>query len=448
MAQDNPLRMSLRQLLIVIALGMLAAPLAFAGSTVQDVRIWSEDDRTRIVLDLSGPAQHSIFTLRGPDRLVVDLKDSRLADALKNLPTGGAISSIRTGVRSNGQLRVVLDLNQAVRSRSFTAGPNEKYGDRLVIDLQRQGNMRTVKRASEERVAGRDIVIAIDPGHGGHDPGAIGRAKTREKDVALALSKLLAKRINEEPGMQAVLVRNGDYYVDHRERMEIARNKKADLFVSIHADAVEDRRAKGASVYALSLKGASDEASRRLAKRENASDLVGGVSLAGRDPVLASVLLDLSQNAALSASLDVGSEVIQQLARVGQVHKGKVQQAGFLVLKSPDVPSILVETAYISNPEEEKKLRSKSHHNKLTQAILAGIRNYFYENPPPNTQMALNKKGSSRQQVNHVISRGDTLSEIAERYDVSMSALRSANKLSTDRVKVGQKLRIPVYAGT
>ncbi len=440
--------MSLRQLLIVIALGMLAAPLAFAGSTVQDVRIWSEDDRTRIVLDLSGPAQHSIFTLRGPDRLVVDLKDSRLADALKNLPTGGAISSIRTGVRSNGQLRVVLDLNQAVRSRSFTAGPNEKYGDRLVIDLQRQGNMRTVKRASEERVAGRDIVIAIDPGHGGHDPGAIGRAKTREKDVALALSKLLAKRINEEPGMQAVLVRNGDYYVDHRERMEIARNKKADLFVSIHADAVEDRRAKGASVYALSLKGASDEASRRLAKRENASDLVGGVSLAGRDPVLASVLLDLSQNAALSASLDVGSEVIQQLARVGQVHKGKVQQAGFLVLKSPDVPSILVETAYISNPEEEKKLRSKSHHNKLTQAILAGIRNYFYENPPPNTQMALNKKGSSRQQVNHVISRGDTLSEIAERYDVSMSALRSANKLSTDRVKVGQKLRIPVYAGT
>jgi len=437
-----------RQQLILIALGMLAAPLAYADSTVQDVRIFSEDERTRIVLDLSRPAQHSIFTLRGPDRLVVDLKDSRLADTLKNLPTGGSISSIRTGVRSNGQLRVVLDLNQAVRSRSFTAGPNEKYGERLVIDLQRQGNIRTVKRASEEYAAGRDIVIAVDPGHGGHDPGAIGRAKTREKDVALALSKLLAKRINEEPGMKAVLVRSGDYYVDHRERMEIARRKKADLFVSIHADAVEDRRAKGASVYVLSLKGASDEASRRLAKRENASDLVGGVSLAGRDEVLASVLLDLSQNAALSASLDVGGEVIQQLARVGQVHKGKVQQAGFLVLKSPDVPSILVETAYISNPDEEKKLRSKSHHNKLTQAILAGIRNYFYENPPANTQMALNQRGSSKQQVNHVISRGDTLSEIAERYDVSMAALRSANKLSTDSVKVGQKLRIPIYAGT
>ena len=193
---------------------------------------------------------------------------------------------------------------------------------------------------------------------------------------------------------------------------------------------------------------ASDEASRRLAQRENAADLVGGVSLAGKDPVLASVLLDLSQNAALSASLDVGDQVIRQLAQVGQVHKGKVQQAGFLVLKSPDVPSILIETAYISNPDEEKKLRSRSHHNKLTQAILTGIRNYFYENPPLNTQMALNKKGGSRQQVSHVISRGDTLSEIAERYDVSMSALRAANKLSSDRVKIGQKLRIPIYAGT
>lgn len=440
--------MNPRQRLILIALGMLASPLVFAGATVQDIRIWSEGERTRIVLDLSQPAQHSIFTLRGPDRLVVDLKDSRLADALKNLPKGGSISAIRTGVRSNGQLRVVLDLNQTVRSRSFTAGPNQKYGDRLVIDLQRQGNIRTVKRASEEYVAGRDIVIAVDPGHGGHDPGAIGRAKTREKDVALALGKLLARRINEEPGMQAILVRSGDYFVDHRERMEIARRKKADLFVSIHADAVADRRAKGASVYVLSLKGASDEASRRLAQRENASNLVGGVSLADKDPVLASVLLDLSQNAALSASLDVGGEVIRQLARVGQVHKGKVQQAGFLVLKSPDVPSILVETAYISNPDEEKKLRSKSHHNKLAGAILAGIRNYFYQNPPPNTQMALNHRGSSRQQVSHVISRGDTLSEIAERYDVSMSALRSANKLSSDRVKVGQKLRIPIYAGT
>ena len=434
--------------LTLIALVALAPAIAVAASTVENVRLWSEDGRTRIVLDLSRPAEHSIFTLRGPDRLVVDLKNSRLANSIGKLPVGGAIRSIRTGLRANGQLRVVLDLNQTVRSRSFTAGPNDEYGDRLVIDLQQQGNLRTVKRASEEHVAGRDIVVAIDPGHGGRDPGAVGRAKTREKDVALNISKLLAQRINAEPGMKAVLIRSGDYYVDHRERMEIARRSKADLFVSIHADAVDDRRAKGASVYVLSLKGASDEAGKRLAERENASNLVGGVSLAGKDAVLASVLLDLSQNAALSASLDVGAEVIGQLARIGKVHRRKVQQAGFLVLKSPDVPSILVETAYISNPDEEKKLRSRSHQGKLANAILLGIRKFFYANPPPNTMIALNQKRNPSQQVRYVISRGDTLSEIAERYNVSMSSIKTANNLSGNNVRVGQTLKIPAFAGT
>ena len=434
--------------LTLIALVLSAPQFAAAATTVENVRLWSEEGRTRVVLDLSRPAKHAIFTLRGPDRLVVDLTDSRLASSLKNLPTGGAIRSIRTGVRSNGQLRVVLDLNQSVRSRSFTAGPNDDYGDRLVIDLHQQGNIRAVKRASDENAAGREIVIAVDAGHGGRDPGAIGRGKTREKDVALIVSKNLASRINATPGMKAVLVRNSDYYVDHRDRMEIARKARADLFVSIHADAVDDRRARGASVYVLSLKGASDEAAKRLAERENASSLVGGVSLADKDPVLASVLLDLSQNAALSASLDVGSDVIAELAQIGKVHRRSVQQAGFLVLKSPDVPSILVETAYISNPDEEKKLRSRSHQDKLATAILTGIRKYFYENPPPNTLIALNQKRGPNKPVSHVIARGDTLSEIAERYNVSMSAIRSANRLSTDNVRVGQTLKIPVYAGT
>lgn len=434
--------------LTLIALVMLAPSIAAAASTVENVRLWSEDGRTRVVLDLSRPAEHSIFTLRGPDRLVVDIKNSRLANSLGKLPVGGAIKSIRTGVRANGQLRVVLDLNQTVRSRSFTAGPNDEYGDRLVIDLQQQGNLRTVKRASEEYVSGRDIVVAIDPGHGGRDPGAVGRARTREKDVALSISKRLAERINAEPGMKAVLIRSGDYYVDHRERMEIARRSKADLFISIHADAVDDRRARGASVYVLSLKGASDEAGKRLAERENASSLVGGVSLADKDAVLASVLLDLSQNAALSASLDVGAEVIGQLARIGKVHRRKVQQAGFLVLKSPDVPSILVETAYISNPDEEKKLQSRSHQGKLANAILLGVRKYFYENPPPNSMIALNKSRNPSQQVRHVISRGDTLSQIAERYNVSMSSIKTANNLSGNNVRVGQTLKIPAFAGT
>ncbi len=208
------------------------------------------------------------------------------------------------------------------------------------------------------------------------------------------------------------------------------------------------RGGNGASVYVLSLKGASDEAAQRLAQRENASNLIGGVSLAGKDEVLASVLLDLSQNAALGASLDVGAEVIRELARVGKVHRRRVQQAGFLVLKSPDVPSILVETAYISNPAEEKRLRSSSHQNTLANAILAGVRSYFYENPPPDTRIALNLKRPSSPQVSHVIARGDTLSEIAERYHVSMAAIRAVNRLSNDNVRVGQKLQIPAYAGT
>jgi len=429
---------------------LLATSLARAGTTVENIRLWAEGGRTRIVLDLSRPAEHKIFTLRGPDRLVIDLAEGRLADSLRELPTaGGSIRSIRTGVRSDGQLRVVLDLKETVRSRSFTAGPNDKYGDRLVIDLQRYGNLQTVKRASEKFERGRDIVVAVDAGHGGHDPGAIGRGKTREKDIALAVSKRLESMIDSEAGMQAFLVRDGDRYIDHRERMEIARRRKADLFISIHADAVDDRRATGASVYVLSLKGASDEAAMRLAARENASELVGGVSLADKDEVLASVLLDLSQNAALSASLDVGDDVIGELARIGKVHRRSVQQAGFLVLKSPDVPSILVETAFISNPDEEKKLRSGDHQQKIANAILSGVRRYFYDNPPPDTQIALNLKASPERQVSHVITRGDTLSEIAERYNVSLSAIRTANKLSGDKVRVGQTLRIPLAsAGT
>jgi len=433
----------------ICGLLLLFAATAAAATTVENIRIWAEDGKTRVVLDLSQPASHNIFTLRGPDRLVVDLKASRLADSLTRMPQGaGAVRAIRSAVRADGQLRVVLDLNEAVRSRSFTAGPNKEYGDRLVIDLQRSGNLHAVKRASEEYQPGRDIVIAIDPGHGGHDPGAIGQGRTREKDVALQISRALAERINAEPGMKAVLVRNGDVYVDHRRRMDIARRNKADLFISVHADAVDDRRASGSSVYALSLKGASDEAARQLAERENASLRVGGVTLADKDEVLASVLLDLSQSAALSASLDVGAKVIDQLAGIGKTHRRTVQQAGFLVLKSPDMPSILVETAYISNPSEERKLRDRGHQGRMADAILAGVRNYFYTNPPPDTRIAMELRHSPPRQVRHVIARGDTLSEIAERYNVSASAIRAANKLSGDRIRVGQTLNIPVYAGT
>ncbi len=425
---------------------LLLSATASAETTLENVRIWAENDKTRVVLDLSGSAAHNIFTLRRPDRLVIDLKDGRLAKSLTKLPQGtGAVKAIRSAIRANGQLRVVLDLAQGVRSRSFTTGPNAMYGDRLVVDLQRAGNLVPVKRASDTYRPGRDIVIAIDPGHGGHDPGAIGKQRTREKDVALTISREIARRINAEEGMKAVLVRDKDIYIDHRARTSIARRYKADLFVSVHADAVSDRRASGASVYALSLKGASDEAAKQLAERENAS--VGGVSLEDKDDVLASVLIDLSQNASLSASMDVGSHVIREMSKIAKMHRKTVQQAGLLVLKSPDMPSILVETAFISNPKEEKKLRDRAHQGRLANAILAGIRNYFYTNPPPDTLIAANLRREPTRQVRYVITPGDTLSEIAERYNVSAAAIRRANKLSNNKIRIGQTLQIPVFAG-
>ncbi|MGI9236381.1 MAG: N-acetylmuramoyl-L-alanine amidase, partial [Woeseiaceae bacterium] len=244
---------------VTLFVSLLFCLAAKAETTLENVRIWAENDKTRVVLDLSESVAHNIFTLRGPDRLVIDLKDGRLAKSLTKLPAGtGAVKSIRSAIRANGQLRVVLDLSEGVRSRSFTTGPNAKYGDRLVVDLQRSGSLVPVKRASEEYRPGRDIVIAIDAGHGGHDPGAIGKQRTREKDIALVISRQIARRINAEEGMKAVLVRDSDIHIDHRARTGIARRNRADLFVSVHADAVSDRRANGASVYALSLKGASD----------------------------------------------------------------------------------------------------------------------------------------------------------------------------------------------
>lgn len=437
--------MALIRLTSFVLLLLLSATV-FAGPTVENVRIWTENDKTRVVLDLNQSVVHNIFTLRGPDRLVVDIKDGRLARTLTDMPAGtGAVRSIRSAIRADGDLRVVLDLSADVRSRSFTTGPNARFGDRLVIDLQRSGSLAPVKRASEKYEPGRDIVIAIDAGHGGHDPGAVGKRKTREKDVVLEISRELARRINAEPGMKAVLVRNKDIYIDHRQRAAIARRNKADLFISIHADAVDDHRANGASVYALSLKGASDEAAHQLAKRENAS--VGGVSLNDKDDDLAYVLLDLSQNASLSASLEVGNTVAREMGKVAKMHRKTVQQAGFLVLKSPDMPSILVETAFISNPSEEKKLRDKRYRGRLANSILAGVRNYFYTNPPPDTAIAANLRKTPTRQVRYVITRGDTLSEIAERYNVSTAAIRRANKLPNDKIRVGQTLSIPVFAG-
>ena len=433
--------------LTLVSLFLLLSSAANAGSIVENVRIWSENDKTRVVLDLSRSIDHNIFTLRSPDRLVIDLKDSRLAESLKKLPDGaGTVRSIRSAIRSNGQLRVVLDLRQSVSSRSFTAGPNSQYGDRLVIDLTRSGNLQTVKRASEEYRPGRDVVIAIDAGHGGYDPGALGR-RSKEKDLVLSISKELARRVNAEPGMSAVLIRKKDVFVEHRDRIAIARRSKADLFVSIHADAFKDSRANGASVFALNMKGANDEAAMQLGRREKAPVTVGGVSLHDKSEILASVLFDLSQNASLSASLDVGAKVSREMGRVAKMHSNEVKQRSLLVLRAADMPSILVETGFISNSSEEKKLRDVKYQGRLAKAVLAGIRSYFYTNPPPDTQIAMDMRRTPSSQVRYIIASGDTISEIAERYNVSPAAIRRANKLSTDKIRIGQTLNIPVFTG-
>lgn len=426
---------------------LLLSAAAVAGSTVENVRIWSENNKTRVVLDLSRSVHHSIFTLRGPDRLVIDLKDSRLAKSLVAMPQGaGSVRAIRSAVRANGQLRVVLDLNAAVRSRTFTAGPNATYGDRLVIDLQDAGGISTVKRASEVYRPGRDIVIAIDAGHGGYDPGSSGR-RAKEKDIVLSVSKELARRINAEPGMRALLIRDRDVFINLKDRVDIAQRKDADLFISIHADAFGDSRANGASVFALNLDRADRVARETLSRRNRETVKVGDVSLNDKDPVLASVLYDLSQSAALSASNDVGNRVSKQLSRVAKMHSHKVREKSLAVLTSAEMPSILVETGFISNPTEEKKLRDKKYQARLANAILAGVRDYYYTNPPPDTQIAMDLKRQPARQVRYVVARGDTVSQIAERYNVRAADIRRANKLSSDKIRVGQTLSIPIFAG-
>jgi N-acetylmuramoyl-L-alanine amidase len=299
------------------------------------------------------------------------------------------------------------------------------------------------KRAASTSGRGRDVVIAIDAGHGGQDPGASGRNGVREKDVVLAIARRLAAEVDAEPGMRAVLTRKGDYYVSHRKRMQMAHDSSADFFISIHADSYRDSSAKGATVYVLSDKGATDEAALRLAQRENAADLIGGVSLADKDQMLAHVLLDLSQSAALSASTAAGQKLITRMSTVGAMRRMQVQRAPFLVLKSPDMPSLLVETAYISNPREEAGLRSAEHQAELAKALRAGIVDYFTANPPEGSYFAQGTTEPPRTPTKHVIARGETLSGIAERYRVSTTDLRRSNSLKNDVVRVGQVLTIP-----
>jgi N-acetylmuramoyl-L-alanine amidase len=401
----------------LLTLCYVTAARAAAPVAVEDVRLWSGPEGTRLVLDLSAPVRHEVFSIENPDRVVIDLQGARLA-MRKALPDGqGQVTRVRSGPQSGGGLRIVLDLATRQPVKSFMVAPEGGAGHRLVVELPPVAaaaaatapqaplgqQVLTAGAATMSQVAagtppvksiaasakGRDLVVAIDAGHGGQDPGAIGRGGTREKDVTLAIARRLAKQIDAEEGMRALLIRDGDYFISLRGRIRKARDAGADMFISVHADSVLDRSVSGASVYVLSLRGASDEASRWLAERENAADLMGGVSLDDKNDVLASVLLDVTQKEAVSNSVEAADAVLGALRRVGHVHGShRVRHAGFVVLKSPDIPSMLVETAFISNAGDERKLRDPAYQQRVAEAIHAGVRDFFYDKPPPGTKLA------------------------------------------------------------
>lgn len=461
---------------------LMLAPQALAAK-VENLRLWTAPDHTRLVFDLDSAAKAKVFGLDNPRRLVIDLAGSEVASAAVerkfaalNLE-GSAIKSIRSG-RQGDALRVVLDLTRPVNPKDFTLAPNAKYGNRLVVDLEFPGESavenpidpiearireqeqaaakRKLKGEPAEPVVNtqaaahpkRDIIIAIDPGHGGEDPGASGPSGTREKDVVLKIGKRLKRMFDAQPGFKAILTRNSDYYIPLRKRTEIAREQKADFFVSIHADAFNSPRPHGSSVFALSSRGATSETARWLAATENRADLIGGVdgnlSLNDKDEMLRGVLLDLTMTATLNDSLAAGSGVLANLGRMNSLHKRQVEQAGFVVLKSPDIPSLLVETGFISNPQEERNLNSGPYQEKLARSIFSGIQSHFERNPPPASLLAWQRsQARGGNGGEYRVKSGDTLSEVAQRHNVSMAALKQANNMSGDTVRVGQLLKIP-----
>jgi len=469
--------MRIRALVAIVGLLLTTVTVdALAVTQVKSMRLWRAPDNTRLVFDLSGPVQHSVFTLSAPDRLVIDINGATLAAPLNVATSNTPISSVRSAQRTPTDLRVVVDLKKSVTPKSFTLAPNAQYGNRLVVDLYDQEADAIAATAPTPAPAPvqtpattpavpvspaqpaiklppvpsgkRDIVIAIDAGHGGEDPGASGSRGQHEKDIVLQIAQELQRQINTEKGFRAELTRTGDYFIPLRKRTEIARKKGADLFVSIHADAAPSKAAFGASVFALSDRGATSETARWLADTENRSDLIGGagnVSLDDKDRMLAGVLLDLSMTATLSSSLNVGQKVLGNMGRITSLHKQRVEQAGFMVLKSPDIPSILVETGFISNANEAAKLATRSHQQALARSIHTGVRQFFQQNPPPGTYIAwLRDTGKiAAGPREHTVRPGETLAMLAVRYQVSVTSLRSTNSLKTDELKVGQRLDVP-----
>jgi N-acetylmuramoyl-L-alanine amidase len=382
---------------LILASAAFALPFSVSATQIRNARLWRSDEKLRLVFDLSGPVRYKTFTLSAPERLIIDVSGANLSGDFSQLALEGTvIRSIRSGPFGGGDTRIVLDLSKPVLLNSFLLAPQDGQSHRLVLDLVSAKEAPPAPMVPREtpKVGAhpkRDIIVVVDPGHGGKDPGAVGAKGEREKDVVLSIAQLLAKRLKKEKGFDVKLVRNDDFFVPLRKRVEIARQHKADMFISVHADAAPRLTASGASVYCLSEGGASSATARFMAQRENGADLLGATSLLNlkdKDPMLAGVILDMSMNATIAASLQLGSTVLGSLAGITTLHQKRVEQAGFAVLKSPDVPSILVETGFISNARDSQRLVTARHQQAVADGLFEGLQRYFEKNPPVDSYLA------------------------------------------------------------
>lgn len=433
--------------LVFAALCMAAAPAMAAsnGRVLESVRMHEAPEYTRVVFDISADVTYDLFTLDNPRRVVIDLANTRPDEGFNPELVALArkrVKSVRGSVRGN-DYRVVLDVTGSPTPKSFTLAPVAPYGHRLVIDLH---TGQAAKRPTfvPKPEGKRDVIVAVDAGHGGEDPGALGPGGVREKDVVMKIARRLEQKLNQAEGYRAVMIRTGDYYLAHRMRTQRAREVEAHLFVSIHADAFKSPGVDGASVYTLSDRGATSETARWLAASENASDLIGGVAedvVSGeQEDYLLQTILEVSMDANRYASIEVGERVLEQMGRITKLHKKRVEQAGFLVLKSPDMPSILVETGFISNPAEAGRLNSSNFQEKMADALFEGIRTFMSARAPEGTLIAWQREQGGQR---YTIARGDTLSGIAVRYGTSARRIREVNGLRGDQIRVGQVITIP-----
>lgn len=423
---------------------ILSAWSVSAANKLDGVRIWAAPESTRIVFDLGTTPDYSYFTLTDPYRLVVDFKNASSGFDFKKLSNNSKlVRNVRLSKPpEKGTLRVVIDLVKPIKSNLFSLPPTAPYGNRLVVDLDDSTTSASQpKVVSQPNGTMRDIIVAIDAGHGGDDPGSIGPSGIYEKKVVMQIADRVARKVNSTPGMRAIMTRTGDYFVNLNKRSELARKGKADLLISIHADAFTSPKPMGASVWVLSKRRANSEMGRWLEQKEKHSELLGGagdiIQNTDSEQYLAMTLLDMVSDKSMAISHSVAQDVLKDLGGVTGLHKSRPESASFAVLKSPDIPSILVETGFISNPKEERLLSSSSHQEKLAVAIHKGILRYFEDNAPADTMLA------NKRDVKHKVARGESLSIIAQRYQVSVDSLKKANNLKSDVVRIGQQLVIP-----